>query len=111
MIPPMASADKSKAPTAGVTFLRTFVFDAAKGSGRELLSRFGAYGSFVDVQPQTRTLRQRDVSVDRPQNIGTQAPAKVLEGKKVLGDDEIRHAGGSVHGRGERHRCRIVIMR
>src|SRR5262249_18276602 len=71
MSAPLPSADKSKAPTAGVTFLRTFVFDAAEGSGRELLSRFGAYGCFVDVHPETGPFRQRDVSIDRAINPGT----------------------------------------
>jgi hypothetical protein len=77
--------------------LWTFVLERSEGSGWKLLPLCCPHGSFIDVQTEARGFWQRDVSLDRPKNVGTQALAEFLEWEEVFGDYEIWHTGRSVN--------------
>src|SRR5262249_47653835 len=85
--------------------------DPPEYARRKLLPLRCPHGVFIDVEAEALPLRQRDVAVGRAQRIRAQPLAELLERQEILGDDEIRHAGGSVHGGGQCHGGRIVIVR
>jgi hypothetical protein len=62
--------------------LRAFFFDRSEGPRRELLSRSRPHRRLVDLQPEPGAFGQRDVSIDRLEQVRAQALADLLERRK-----------------------------
>src|SRR5438128_2087898 len=78
--------------------LRPLICNRPERSCRKLPAFFGAHRLLIDIEPKTGALRQRNISVDGLERIGTKAAAEVLEGQEIFRDDEVRHACGGMHG-------------
>src|SRR6202043_1215512 len=91
--------------------LWTFIAWKRERASGELLAPRLSNRSLIHNQAETWSLGQRDITIDRLQDIGAQTRTDFLERKEVFGDDEVLHASGRMHGRGQGESCWVVIVR